>query len=446
MQIPLSHSTAIRHLQTAVIEAFQHAGIARHNTLVIACSGGLDSVMLVRVLHSLAVPFVIAHVNYGLRGEESERDQHFVQALAQELDCSLELLSAHQEIADHRNIQSGARSIRYRWFRELMQKHGAAAIAVAHHRDDQVETLIHQFIRGGGPSTLTGMGVFTHGIFRPFLSLAKEELLHAAEEMKWSWVEDSSNAGGDYTRNQIRHHLRPALLQINAGLDNAIVHRSGVLREWLSYAEKKLEQELQEALIISGDEQWLSLSWLQSHHAPRAVIHLWLQAKGFDTEEAFKMLSATIGAQQLSGEWALWREANRILLCSTQQMPSADFEIDTLAGNTPLPSGMLQWAEWANPSLEEMNANCVAIDASLHPLPWRIRSWKAGDRFKPLGMQGTQTIGDFLTHQGVPARLRQNVLVLEISGQITWVIGHRVSEDFRFDIFCKQPIRFQYLA
>lgn len=400
--------------------------------------------MLATVLHQSSVPILIAHVNYGLRGDESRRDEAFVRSWAEQRGLPFFLLSAHEEMRSEGNIQARARAIRYTWFRELMTIHGASAICVAHHLDDQVETLIHQFMRGGGPRTLLGMQEFQDFIFRPFLNAPRELIASAASEWNVCWVEDSSNASSDYTRNTIRHQLRDAMLAVNPGLDEALLHRADVMREWLEFAETALEKELSQHLQSSIGEEWLSTTWLTSHSAPRLVLHAWLHKRGFNSDEAIKLLHANAGARINSGDLVLWRERERMLLSGLDVNHAVECNIHEKAGTLNLPHGNLVWSCGRVDDADELDAWSIAVDLEEHPFPWTIRSWRPGDRFQPLGMQGTQTVGDFLTHRSLAVRERSHVLLLEVSEEVAWIMGHRVSERFRFKNFGKTAIRFQY--
>ncbi|MFM7730735.1 MAG: tRNA lysidine(34) synthetase TilS [Flavobacteriales bacterium] len=429
-----------------VADACMRSGLDRSKPLVVGCSGGMDSVLLATVLHEATIPIHLAHVNYGLRGDESQRDEAFVRELAQQWGVPFFLLNAQEEMSGEGNTQALARSIRYRWFRELMLTHGASAICVAHHYDDQIETLIHQFVRGGGPRTFVGMQELKDGVFRPFLSITKEMIQSSAHELNLRWVEDSSNVTHDYTRNHIRHQLKASLLAINPGLDEALSHRAVVTQAWLDYAEKSLERELvQNIESVDGDE-WLSASWLNAHEAPRLVLHAWLHQHGFDSNEAYKLLHANPGARIESEGLILWKERERILLSGSQEAKAFEFQVHEKSGSLKHAKAHLEWSFVRVDAAAELNASVIALDIEQHPLPWTIRTWRAGDRFQPLGMQGTQTIGDFLTHQSLPMRERSDVLVLEANGVVAWVIGLRVSERFRFNNFGKTAIRFQYSA
>lgn len=355
--------------------------------LLLALSGGADSVALLLMLVEQGVRPVAAHCNFHLRGEESERDEQFVRTLCQEQGISLHVKHfATQEEARStgESIEMAARRLRYEWFEELRQSEGLDYICTAHHRDDQVETVLLNLVRGTGLAGLRGMLPIQGRICRPLLNdYSRSDIHRYLHSRNQQWVEDSSNTDTAYQRNLVRHELIPLLQRLNPQADNHIAEAA---------------QHLQEAerLISSTQEDW------QQEHCiilPDGV--------------RIPFSSSTrVGATLHEGQIMVTRTASGIEI---RRRP------DIVPPTTVTPHVVTSREHLRDPRFALMDATKVCP-------PFYVRSLQEGDRFQPYGMQGSKLISDYLTdrHRSRIDKLGQ-LVVCDQSG-IVWLCGETISQ------------------
>lgn len=272
---------------------------APSDRLLVAVSGGLDSVVLARLLHAEGYAIEIAHYNYRLRGEESEGDALFVEKLAQELDCPFWLQSSNaDESAAMKagNLQAVARELRYNWLQELKQRREAVCICTAHHLDDNLETLLLQLTRGTSLTGLTGMQPkLENGLARPLLNCSRTEIEDYARQQNICWREDSSNASDDYNRNRLRHHVTPALLKLQTDASERLSTTFDRLRLDEQLFHAGLEALWEKAQITPNS---IDRSKLPKDPAlAQQLLYYKLRAYGFKGDQFRQMLAAKSGSK-----------------------------------------------------------------------------------------------------------------------------------------------------
>ena len=408
--------------------------------VLVAVSGGADSVTLLRLLHGLGLDLAVAHIDHGLRGPESDADAAFVRALAEEL--GLPVFVERVEVAPG-NVQAAARAARYAAFGRAARAAGASVLATAHHADDLAETVLMQLARGAGPGGLGGVPVSRPlapdspvRVVRPLLAVAKADLAACAEAEGWAWREDASNTTGRYRRNRVRHRLLPALEE-ECG-DGAARRMAAGALEQQRFVRAVVEPAL--AACADADARLLRLAPLAALAPPvrRAVLAEALRRWQPGTSRSRALLDgieALVDAPPGRRAGPCWRERDAIRVGETPPPPEDGWAVDaerTLA----TPWGALVWEPHAayDPLLAR-DACREVVDAAALAGPLRLRPWRAGDRLQPLGLGGSQLVSDLLTGRKVPPseRARQLVLVAERDGgeAIVWVVGHRLDERAR---------------
>ena len=407
--------------------SIQDYGVSPDDLLLVAVSAGLDSTVLAHLCSRLNLNFHLVHMNYGLRGEASDADEFFCRALSKKLSRPFHSRDAKNEISlTTPNLQSVARDLRYDWFNKLLAEHHAQWVLTGHHFNDHVETLIHQFLRGGGPDTLTGFFHSRHSVLRPLIGLRKSEILGYAQLQNIEWREDESNAYDHYTRNKIRLSLLPRLKEYNNGLEQSLIDRARALHDVLGFARHAMQRELNERVIIEEGVARIDLIWFRQLPYQELFLRSWLIPVGFsegDIKSAMQLLhkqrgELRVGKQvlRLSDQSLMLMAAPVPLVVNTKiEMPFRWVGHDIIVEIFDIISGEKR-VPWAR------------IDGHWFEGGAILRNWRPSDRFVPSGMTGSKKVGDFLTHLKIPISERARVLVIEKTGEILAVVGYRLSQ------------------
>jgi len=426
MSIPLKNSLC-KQIEKQFERSLQDYGIQVDEKILVAVSGGLDSTVLAHLCKHFNLNFHLIHMNYGLRGEASDQDAQFCHELAKKMNSTFICSDVKKSIsAKVSNLQSVARELRYTWFENLLAEYNSRWVLTGHHLDDHAETLIHQFIRGGGPDTLTG---FFHGrknVARPLMMLRRSDILQYAKIKGIDWREDESNSIDHYTRNRIRHSLLPTLKEYNNGIAQSIIKRAKTINNIIEYAADSMQRELNDKLKIQNGFFSVDASWLRSCKYKELFIYTWCSNAGVSHCDIDAVLTLL---KRRRGELSIGSMIFRLTAESLQLMPAPEpLDLNT---HITIP---FRW-EGSNLTVE-----LLPYDPAATQLPWAImdkywldghvilRNWKPADRFIPSGMIGSKKVGDFLTHKKIPISERSRILVIEREGEILALLGHRLSE------------------
>lgn len=411
--------------------------------VLLALSGGLDSVVMAHLFKHSPYPFALAHVNFGLRGEASEEDARFAGRLAHTLQVPFytkRLAAAEKAEAEGISIQMAARDLRYQWFEELCQQENFAAVATAHHLNDLAETLLLNLSRGTGLAGLKGFLPKRDRIIRPLLFARRQELETYARQQELSWREDSSNQSLKYRRNKIRHLVIPPLKELNPQLEHTlqdVSNRLGAAERLLAAMVEKLRRKVQQQ-----EEGHVVLAYppILKKQEPQYLLTELLQPFGFRWQDAGQLLA---GLQKATGTLSgkEYRSATHRLVVDRQRLV-----ITALCSATLLPPTLLteeaqalRMGPWQFTTRRlpaagyrfSADPGIAALDADSLQFPLLLRPVQAGDRFQPLGMQGKKKLSDFMIDQKIAVNLKDEVLVLVSAGEIVWVAGHRIDERFK---------------
>ncbi|MBC6607196.1 tRNA lysidine(34) synthetase TilS [Hymenobacter sp. BT188] len=407
--------------------------------LLVAVSGGIDSVALADVLHRLEVPFAIAHCHFGLRGEEADADEQFVRKLAKKYDVPYfaEFFQT-KEFAAQEGIstQMAARALRYEWFERILQTQQLSYIATAHHQRDAAETMLLNLTHGTGLAGLHGIQAKNGYVVRPFLGIGKEELFEYVMENRLVWREDASNDSTTYQRNRLRHDVLPVLREINPNLDQTLEHTAERVGGAEEIVRRYVADTAAQAQKKEGEVIYFNIATLQATAAITLVLHELLRPFNFSfpvTKEIVAAFKATAGRRFESPTHTLVKDRDQLVIT---RKSLANFGTHQLqAGQTKLVAeGLhltadLQEAEGFSLTRKK---NEAALDADRLQFPLTVRRWQEGDWFMPIGMKGKKKISDFLIDQKVPLNLKDDVRVLITADQrIAWVIGFRPDERYK---------------
>lgn len=409
--------------------------------IIVAVSGGADSVMLLRVLVSAGFDCVAAHCNFHLRGDESDRDQAFVESLCAELSVPLELVHFQTEeyAAQHKlSIEMAARELRYGWFEQIRVKHGADVIAVAHHADDVVETFLMNIVRGTGIHGLTGIKPLAGKIVRPLLCLYRSEIEEYMRLNSFAYVTDSTNLQQDYLRNKFRLSVIPLLLSVNPAAKANVLSDIGHLRDVEAIYNARVSQ-LRQTVVTegAGGELRIVIRELLATEAPSTLLFEYLSPLGFTATQCSDMVesarNANVGRVWQSQSHTSYLDRGVFTVKPSREDDSSEVIVTEEDVRKGKKAGGLSFAIMPSAEVRFSKGNAVAYaDLDKVAFPLVVRTWRAGDVVCPLGMNGrAKKVSDVLIDSKISISEKSAVkVVADATGKIMWVVGLRSDERF----------------
>lgn len=388
-------------------------GLEANDLVLVALSGGADSTALLLILKELGYKLQALHCNFHLRGEESNRDQAFVEELCQQQGVPLSVCHFQAEDEAKRrgiSIEMAARELRYDWFREELRRLKSSYVAVAHHCDDQAETLLLNLLRGTGLRGLAGMSPNHDGIIRPLLCLSREEILTFLESRGQAYVTDSTNSERIAQRNCLRLDIIPLLRNINPAAVEHLCLASENVRQSIPFYIKGIEAAFKELGIT---ETSFPLSALSS----QTLLHEWLAGKGFNRAQEEEMLRA-----EESAVGKMWQSEGSVVLRERKELL-----LSPLSRHLEVPQIKQELVSCIN----ETGPNIAYFDADLLKSPIEIRPVQNGDSFVPFGMKGRKLVSDYLTDRKLNRLEKARQFVATCGNDIIWLIGHRSDNRYR---------------
>jgi tRNA(Ile)-lysidine synthase len=435
--------------------------------LLLAVSGGLDSVVLTNLVFNAGFTFSIAHCNFQLRGEESERDEAFVRTLAKKYDVTVHVkkFDTLKYAEDNKlGIQEAARELRYEWFEKLLDRRGKVEggpsgenhqlstihyhLLTAHHADDNIETVLFNIFRGTGMNGLHGILPKQEKILRPLLFAKREAIMAYAKEKKLEWVEDSSNESTKYTRNYIRHEVLPMLKQIFPSVTDNISNSIERWREAGILYEQALLLHKKKLCTVKGNELHIPVLKLQQSIPLKTITFEIIKDFGFSaaqTLDVISLLQSESGKYVASSTHRVIRNRNWLIITPNKTQEADNILIE--AGEKKIvfaegeimidgPSSIVH-----GPSSDN---NSATLDSSDIRFPLLLRKWKQGDYFYPLGMRKKKKVSRFLIDQKVSLNDKEKVWVVESNKKILWIVGHRIDDRFKITSSTKQVLQVSF--
>ncbi len=413
---------------------------SKTDKLLVAFSGGVDSVVLVDLLHKAGYKIELAHCNFQLRGNEANDDTAFCESYAKSISAFFHAIyfDTVTYASTHKlSIQMAARELRYDWFKGLKKEHHFDHILTAHHANDNIETLLVNLIRGTGIKGLQGIPEKQHDMVRPLLFATKEEIRAYAVKNKLVFREDSSNQEVKYKRNFIRHHIIPQLKTLNPSLE-ATIHTSVQFFKQSSdivseFANLKFNQICKE----ENDLMQIDISLLKNEPQKETLLFEWLYPKGFKTNQIQQlsevlMSNSYIGKLFSSATYQLLVDRQYIyvkLLTSSQS--DLSYTIHSISDTLHLPI-TLRISETSHNDFS-LDTKTISISLTSLLFPLTLRKWKKGDKFKPFGMKGFKKLSDFFKDQKLSLFEKEQVWILENPEHIIWLVGYRLDDRCRID-------------
>lgn len=412
--------------------------------LLLAVSGGMDSVVLCTLCREAGYDFDIAHCNFRLRGAESERDENFVQQLGVRLGVQVHVKHFDTEAmaaASGTSIETTARNLRYNWFRQLMgiDEPGSRTyqyLLTAHHADDNVETVMMHFFRGTGIKGLTGIPVKNEHIRRPLLFVRRAAIAAYAKEKMLGFVTDSSNAENLYTRNFFRNELIPAVRNVFPAVEDNILANIKRMEATAVLANDAIGRYKKKLLVSKNGEVWLPVLQLLRTPAHDTILYHITKPYGFTPGQLPDMLSLL---QSVSGKFVssathrILRNRAWLIISALQNRDTSLLLINEGEGSMAFENGKLQLRVMpAGHGFEpSQDPHAATLDAAAIEYPLILRKWTTGDYFYPLGMEKKKKLSRFFIDAKLSLADKEKVWVLESNKRILWVIGMRIDNRFR---------------
>ena len=402
--------------------------------VLIAISGGMDSVVLTYLCHKSALHIALAHCNFNLRGEESNGDEDFVLQLAEDLELEVFVESFDTELyaKDQKlSIQMAARELRYHWFLELAEQLGYDYILTAHHADDNLETFLINFTRGTGLEGLTGIPEINGRFVRPLLPFSRDMIEAYAKENQMTWRDDSSNASTKYVRNKLRHDVIPVLKELNPSLLQSFATTQSNLKDSQNIVTESVDVFLKKALDISNESQAkFKITEFKKKENPKAYLYEVFKDFGFtEWNDILSLLDAQSGKQVLSEYWRLIKDRDYLLLSDINSKIVERITIAATDKNVVTPFGTLFFND-VN-AISETAKNIIYVDKSTLQYPLTLRTWEEGNVFFPLGMTGKKKLSKYFKDEKLSLLDKENTWLLCSGNDIIWVVGKRADDRFK---------------
>lgn len=394
--------------------------------VLVALSGGADSVALLRVLLILGYRCEAAHCNFHLRGEESNRDEKFVNELCKGLGVTLHIThfdTTAYAVQYHISIEMAAREMRYDWFEQLRKQRGMSVIAIAHHRDDSVETFLLNLVRGAGINGLKGISPHNGYIVRPLLDVNRQDILNYLQCLHQGYVTDSTNLQDEYMRNKIRLNILPMLRELNPSVSESIAGTTERLADVSLIYNKEIEAG---KIRVMENANHIHISRLMEEVAPSALLFEILYPLGFNSvqvKDVFCSLSAQSGKRFVSAEWEVLRDRTELIIQPRKH------ENDDSSGNVP--QLIVETIEITSDFIVPKDRDIACLDADKVAQPLMVRKWQKGDKFVPFGMKGKKNVSDYLTDRKFSLFQKEDQYVVCSEDRIVWLVGERSDDRFR---------------
>ncbi len=403
--------------------------------ILVAISGGVDSVVLTHLLQKLNYNISLAHCNFQLREKESDLDEQFIIKLGDKFNVdtfTIKLSTREYQDKNKLSTQLAARELRYNWFYEILEKQKIDYVATAHHSNDNLETFLINLTRGTGLEGLTGIPPINGKIIRPLLKFSREEILNYATLNNIEWREDVSNSETKYLRNKIRHNIVPLLKEINPNLINSFNNTSTFLKQSQQIVDDTVKQKSLEIISNDGEIIKFNIKKIKEISNPRAYLYHFLKKYGFtEWNDVFNLIYAQTGKVLTTKSHTLLKDRDFLLLLPSDKFINTENQLVTINRNDSKVSYPINLLFKNVQKTTSLDKNTIYVDKNSLNYPLTLRKWNDGDFFYPKGMLGKKKVSKYFKDEKLSLIEKQNIWIL-CSGknEIIWILGKR--QDRRF--------------
>lgn len=424
--------------------------------LIIAVSGGVDSVVLCELCHRSGFDFAIAHCNFQLRGEESRRDEQFVRSISEKYGAGFFVKKFDTEkyaLKNRIGIQEAARKLRYDWFNTIIGQwpapgnpkseirnpqsthSGRTFLLTAHHANDNIETLLMNFFRGTGIAGLKGILPRQGNVIRPLLFATKQEIVNFARENNLSFEEDSSNVSDKYTRNYFRNQLIPSIQKVYPGVADNLKNNLERFREIDLLYQQAIDSLKKKLLEPKGNEIHLPVLKLMRSKPLYTIVYEIIREFNFtshQTDEVIGLLSSKSGKYLQSSSHKIIRNRGWLIIAPNDTVSAQNILIEEKDKSVLFSQGQLRIERRSALNYQVLpDSSVAALDADEIRFPLLMRKWKQGDYFYPLGMTKKKKLSRFFIDQKMSIQDKENTWIIEMDKKILWIVGRRIDNRFK---------------
>lgn len=410
----------------------QHFPQLKDNKMLLAISGGIDSIVLLHLFFNQKLNFEVAHCNFQLRGHDSDLDQKLVEDYCQNHQIVCHTKKFDIKNSPQKSTQMQARELRYQWFNELLKRRDLTQIVTAHHANDQIETFFINFSRGSGLEGLSGMSV--DKIIRPLLPFTKQELINFAKENNIIFREDTSNTETKYLRNKIRHQIIPTFESINPSFIDSANQNINWLKKHHDFFKQQSAELFTKIVEIKQDNWLISIPKLKNIQSFELLLFDWLQPYGFHAwQDIYNLIDAQTGKLVLSKTHHLLKNRDELILSKIIVENQEEYVFHSF-DDIHFDNKKIIIQEISNPSSSTSPTGAVGlihIDKNSLKFPLKIRKFQKGDYFYPFGMTGKKKLSKFFKDEKFSQNQKQNTWLLFADNDLVWVINHRMDDRFK---------------
>ncbi len=438
----MSHTITIEQHFNNAMRKFTSAKV------LLAVSGGVDSMVLLHLLKNSGCTFEVAHCNFNLRGEDSEKDYLFVKKSCLHFDVNFNGNKFETTLFAKENglsIQMAARELRYKWFKEIIETKKLQYLATAHHQNDQTETVLLNILRGKGSFSWEGMSVINNSIIRPLLNVSKKELIAYAKENKIEWREDSSNEKSDYQRNYIRNTIIPELEKHFPSAENNLLQFAAINRYNNTILRQFINEKKQQLCDFENGILKINSDLLAKENDPAILLFHLINSYGFNFENCSQMIQAknTSGKKFYSSTYIALIDRSSILIKKSEVVNTPSLQFEELSKSITFNHYEFTFREMAHQQIEFKThlKSLALIDQSKIIGPLELRTYREGDYFYPLGMKGKKLLSDFFIDEKINDFDKKQIPLLCNNHQIIWITGYRLDERYKVTDSTKKILR-----
>ena len=421
--------------------------VNQSDKILLTVSGGIDSMVMAHLFLKTGTRIGIAHCNFHLRGQESDKDEVFVKYFASthEIPFFSESFDTTGYASEKGiSIQMAARELRYRWFEGIRLKNNYTYIAVAHNLNDNVETFLINLTRGTGIAGLTGMKPKYLNLIRPLLFASRNAIKEYSSQNHVDFREDRSNAETKYTRNKIRHVIIPDFKEINPSFETTIIETAGRLNEINEIICRHISEIRDKVSIIKGDTINFKISILQGLSPKRTLLYELFRPFGIGNgqlDDLINLINGKTGSQLNTSGHRLIKNRKELVVSKNEADSENLLEISGFDDFIKFPGYISAGIKTVNTGFSiPASSNIACIDADKISFPMIIRRWKYGDSFYPLGMKQKKKLSDYFVDNKYSVLDKDHCLILESEGKIVWIVNERIDNRFRITANTKRAL------